>query len=168
MLDLKRLENSTLLRASGWTPFHSGHLQKRLAQISRSDLQVPPEAIFPAAWEVIESLDGICIKNQCPELGLGRDCCAIEFDFFNYDDSVSPELQTIGAKIGRPVIFLGIGYDIAGDWLLDDAGTLYFRNKLTGKLFLFSDNIYCFLEKDIFGYTARDGCNIFPGQSPEK
>lgn len=137
-------------------------MEERLKRKNRTyPPQVPPDTIFPAAWEIIDSLDGICVKNQCPNLGLGPDCFAVEFDFFNYDDSVFPELQTISSDLGRQVLFLGIGYDIAGDWLADDIGRILFRNKLTGKLFLFSQEIYSFLEKDIYGYFALNGDSIF-------
>lgn len=162
MLDQKRLAANALLRASGWKPRHAGYLEERLKRKNRTyPPQVPPDAIFPAAREIIDSLDGICVKNQCPNLGLGPDCFAVEFDFFNYDDSVFPELQTISSDLGRQVLFLGIGYDIAGDWLADDIGRILFRNKLTGKLFLFSQEIYSFLEKDIYGYFALNGDSIF-------
>lgn len=162
MLDHKRLETNALLRFSGWSVSYGGNLTARLERANPSyPPQVPPDAIFPAAWEIIDSLDGICIKNQCPELGLGAGCNAIEFDFFNYDDSVFPELQTIGANLRRKVIFLGIGYDIAGDWLVDDTGMLHFLNRSTGRLFSFSRDIYNFLERDIYGYTALNRQSIF-------
>ena len=169
MLDQTRLQRNPLLVASGWDPARHGRLKARLARIGpRFPPQVPPEAIFPAAWEIIDSLDGLCIKNQCPELGVGESCHAIEFDFFNYDASVLPELQAMGDDLGRPVLFLGIGYDIAGDWLVDEAGILYFRNKLTTWQFPFSWDIYSFLERDIYGHTALDGRDIFASSHPQK
>ena len=122
---------------------------------------VPPEAIFPAAWEIVDALEGTVIPNQCPELGLGATCHAIEFDFLGYDASLRPELETIGKVLERQVLFLGIGYDIAGDWLVDETGVLYFLNRLRKGLFPFSHNIYQFLEKDIYGYTGLDGSSIF-------
>lgn len=162
MLDEKRLEANPLLQAAGWNPVRRGYLQTKLIQLDpRYPSQVPPEAIFPAAQEIINCLDGLVIKNQCPELEAGPDCCAVEFDFFHYDDSVYPELQAIGAAVGRSVLFLGPGYDIAGDWLTDDRGTIYFRNKLTGLLFLFSPDIYSFLEKDIYSYFAQNDQSVF-------
>ena len=162
MLDIKRLGANALLREAGWTPARCGCLQKRLEQLEpRYPPQVPPEAIFPAAQDIIECLDGLCVKNQCPELGLGPDCHAIEFDFFHYDDSVYPKLQQIATATGRPVLFLGPGYGIAGDWLIDSTGKLYFRNTLIGELFPFSRDIYAFLEKDIYGYFDLNSNNIF-------
>lgn len=162
MLDRKRLEANPLLLASGWNPSRNDRLKAKLARLDpRFPPQVPPEEIFPAAREIIDSLDGLCIPNQCPELGLGPDCHAAEFDFFHYDPSVFPELQAIGGNLGRRVLFLGIGYDIAGDWLVDEAGAIYFRNRLTQRLFLFSRDIYRFLEKDICGHLALGGEDIF-------
>lgn len=162
MLDQKRLGAIPLLQASGWDPARHGRIKAKLARLDPCfPPQVPPEAIFPAAWEVIDSLDGLCVPNQCPELGLGPDCHAVEFDFFNYDASVYPELQAMGDRLDRRVLFLGIGYDIAGDWLVDEAGMIYFRNRLTQRLFLFSRDIYNFLEKDLSGHTAQGGEDIF-------
>ena len=142
MLDLEQLEKIPLLQAAGWSRSRSGQLRQRMGCLDpRFPPQVPPEAIFPAAWEIIDALEGTLIPNQCPELGLGGSCHAIEFDF------------------------LGIGYDIAGDWLVDETGAIWFRNRLAvGKLFPFSPDIYRFLEKDLFGCVDMDGKNIFSGR----
>ena len=131
MLDLEQLEKIPLLQAAGWSRSRSGQLRQRMGCLDpRFPPQVPPEAIFPAAWEIIDALEGTLIPNQCPELGLGGSCHAIEFDFLGYDDSVRPELAEMETAVGQRVILLGIGYDIAGDWLVDETGAIWFRNRL--------------------------------------
>lgn len=163
MLDLERLARIPLLQKAGWTPARAGRLAERYRHLDpRYPPQVPPEQLFPAAWEVVDALDGVCIPNQCPELRLGSSCNAIEFDFFNYDDSVRPELLTLSARAGERLVFLGIGYDIAGDWLIGETGRIWFRNCLKegrGPV-LFSQNIYDFLEKDIHQYRDLSGESI--------
>lgn len=166
MLDLEQLEKIPLLQAAGWSRSRAGKLRQRMGCLDpRFPPQVPPEAIFPAAWEIIDALEGTLIPNQCSELGLGGSCHAIEFDFLGYDDSVRRELTEMETTVGRRVILLGIGYDIAGDWLVDETGAIWFRNRLAvGKLFPFSPDIYRFLEKDLFGCVDMDGNNIFSGR----
>ena len=166
MLDLEQLEKIPLLQAAGWSRSRAGKLRQRMGCLDpRFPPQVPPEAIFPAAWEIIDALEGTLIPNQCPELGPGGSCHAIEFDFLGYDDSVRPELAEMETAVGQRVILLGIGYDIAGDWLVDETGAIWFRNRLAvGKLFPFSPDIYRFLEKDLLGYVDMDGKNIFSGR----
>lgn len=144
MLDLKRLSKNELLLQNGWKPEH------------KVDIEVKTK-IFPKALEVIEALEGITIRNLHPELGLGKDSFVIEFDYFNYDNSVTGELEELSSKIGKAVLFIGIGYDIIGDWLIDDEGIIYFRNKLKNYLHPFSLNIYDFFEKDIYKLTDLDG-----------
>ena len=151
MLNYMRLEANRLLIDAGWTPSYKGLLQKHLSHLDwRFPPQIPPDPIFESAKDIIDALDGIQIKNQCPELGVGPSCSAIEFDFFNYDDSVYPELEAISQKIGRRVVYIGIGYDIMGDWLVDETGILYFQNRIYSTFSLFSQSIYDFLEKDIY------------------
>lgn len=169
MLGLERLERIPILQTAGWTRTRAGHLQERLYHRDpHFPPQVPEDAIFPAAWEIIDALEGICIPNQCPELGLGATCHAIEFDFLGYDSSVLPELEIVNKELGQRVLFLGIGYDIAGDWLVDETGTLYFWNRLTQRRFPFSTDIYSFLEKDVYGFSAIDGSSIFSRETTQK
>lgn len=151
MLDYKRLEANRLLWASGWTPHHKGLFQKHLSHLHKNfPPQVPLNAIFERAREIIDALDGICIQNQCDGLGVGPFCSAIEFDFFHYDASVYPELEAVCRQIGKPAVYIGIGYDILGDWLIDKTGVIYFQNQIQKTLTPFSQNIYDFLEKDIY------------------
>ena len=167
MLDLMRLEGCPLLQAAGWNRSRAGHLAERLGRLNLCyPPPVSPEAIFPAAWEIVDALEGTVIPNQCPELGPGATCHAVEFDFLGYDASLRPKLEAIGKAIGRRVLFLGIGYDIAGDWLVDETGMLYFLNRLGEGLFPFSHSIYQFLEKDLYGYTSLDGSSIFSRKIP--
>lgn len=79
-------------------------------------------------------MDGIQIKNQCEGLNIDQSCNAIEFDFFHYDASVYPELAKVRDKIGKQAVYIGIGYDIVGDWLVDETGMLYFQNKIKNTL----------------------------------
>ena len=151
MLNYVRLEANSLLVDAGWTPLYKGLLQKHLSHLDwRFPPQVPPDIIFDSARDIIDALDGIRIKNQCPELGVGSSCDAIEFDFFNYDASVYPKLEAVSQKIGKRALYIGIGYDIMGDWLVDETGILYFQNRMCNTLSPFSKNIYDFLEKDIY------------------
>ena len=66
------------------------------------------------------------------------------------DASVYPELEAVSQKIGKRAVYIGIGYDIMGDWLVDETGILYFQNKIYNRLSPFSNSIYDFLEKDIY------------------
>ncbi len=167
MLDLMRLEGCPLLQAAGWNRSRAGHLAERLGRLNLCyPPPVPPEAIFPAAWEIVDALEGTVIPNQCPELGPGATCHAVEFDFLGYDASLRPELEAIGKVLRRRALFLGIGYDIAGDWLVDETGMLYFLNRLREGLFPFSHNIYQFLEKDLYSCTSLDGSSIFSRKIP--
>ena len=155
MLDYKRLETNSLLIKSGWTPSHNNLLQKGLSHLNLPyQLQVPVSAIFESAREIVDALDGICIRNQCTERGLGSGCNAVEFDFFEYDTSVYPELEAVRHEIGKQVVYIGVGYDIIGDWLVDETGVLYFQNKIEHTLLPFSHNIYDFLEKDIYKFPS--------------
>ena len=102
MLDLMRLEKCPLLQAAGWNRSRAGCLAERLGRLNLCyPPPVPPEAIFPAAWEIVDALEGTVIPNQCPELGLGATCHAVEFDFLGYDASLRPELEAIGKVLGR-------------------------------------------------------------------
>ena len=114
MLDQTRLQRNPLLVASGWDPARHGRLKARLARIDpRFPPQVPPEAIFPAAWEIIDSLDGLCIKNQCPELGVGESCHACR----NY--------RPWGMILGGQFYFLGSGTILPaiGWWMRPESST---------------------------------------------
>ena len=144
MLDLKRLSKNELLIQNGWKPEHRVNIREN-------------QNIFTKAFEIIEALDGTTIKNLHPELGLGEDSFVVEFDYFNYDTSITDELEEISSKIGKEVLFIGIGYDIVGDWFIDDEGIIYFRNKIKNHLHPFSLNIYDFLEKDIYKLTDLNG-----------
>ena len=144
MLDLKRLSKNKLLIQNGWKTEYRVNIREN-------------QNIFPRAFEIIEALDGTTIKKLHPELGLGEDSFVIEFDYFNYDISITDELEEIGSIIGKPVLFIGIGYDIIGDWLIDAEGIIYFRNKIKKRLHPFSLNIYDFLEKDIYKLTDLNG-----------
>lgn len=46
----------------------------------------------------------------------------IDFDFFNYDVSIRPELEAVWSRIGKRAVYIGIGFDIIGDWLVDERG----------------------------------------------
>ena len=146
MLDIKRLSKNELLIQNGWKP---GNQRK------------PNEKIFPKAFEVVEALNGTTIKNMHPELGLGEDTFVIEFDFYNYDCSNTSELEEISRQIGKDVLFMGIGYDIIGDWLIDTDGMIWFRDSIRKHLHPFSLNIYEFLERDIYKLTDLNGEYIF-------
>lgn len=172
MLDIKRLSKKELLMQSGWKPEHKVNMKDIYAKIEkeynqRTDNnsyflpQMPIQKIFPKAFEIIEVLEGITIKNLHPELGLGKDSFVIEFNYFNYDTSNISELEEISLKIGKTVLFIGIGYDIIGDWLIDDEGTIYFRDSIRKHLHPFSLNIYDFLEKDIYKLTDLNSEYIF-------
>ncbi len=151
MLDYKRLEANKLLVNSGWSRPHKNHWQGRLAHLEpRFPFQVPADEIFESARDIIDALDGIQIRNQCAGLGLGSSCSVIDFDFFNYDASIRPELEAVWGRIGKRAVYIGIGFDIIGDWLVDENGALYFQNNIRDTLTAFSQNIYDFLEKDIY------------------
>ena len=172
MLDIKRLSKNELLIQSGWKPDHKVNIKEIYAKIEyeydhRTDKksyvlpQMPIYQLFPKAFEVIEVLEGISIKNVHPALGLGEDSFTIEFSYFDYDTSNTSELEEISSKIGKKVLFIGIGYDIIGDWLIDDEGIIYFRDSIRKHLHPFSLNIYDFLEKDIYNLTDLNGEYIF-------
>jgi hypothetical protein len=151
MLDYKRLEANSLLIKSGWTPSHKGIWKERLAHLDmRFPPQVPVDTIFESARDIVDALDGIRIQNQCAELGVGLSCDAIEFDFFHYDAFVYPQLEIVCSQIGKRAVYIGIGYDILGDWLVDEAGMIYFQNEIRHTLSPFSKSIYDFLENDIY------------------
>ena len=101
------------------------------------------------------------IQNFHSELGLGECCNAIEFCFFEYDISNISELLFIQSIVKSKVLFIGIGYEIIGDWLVDETGIIYFRNKLRHELHIVSPNIYQFLESDIYKLTDINGKSIF-------
>ena len=172
MLDIKRLSKNELLIQSGWKPEHKVNIKEIYTKIEyeynqKTDKnssflpQMPIHQIFPRAFEIIEVLEGITIKNLRPELGLGEDSFVIEFNYFNYDTSNTSELEEISSKVGKGVLFIGIGYDIIGDWLIDDEGMIYFRDSIRKRLHPFSLNIYDFLEKDIYNLTDLNGAYIF-------
>lgn len=98
MLDLKRLSKNELLLQNGWKPEHKVNIKE-------------DGNIFSKALEVIEALEGTTIKNLHPELGLGKDSFVIEFDYFNYDTSITDELEEIGSKIGK-----GLSSDTSVYW----------------------------------------------------
>lgn len=172
MLDIKRLSKNVLLIQSGWKLDYKVNVRDIYTKIEKeynhktnknSYLfpQMPIEKIFPKAFEIIQVLDGISIKNLHPELGLGEGSYVIEFSYFNYDTSNISELEEISSKIGKDVLFIGIGYDIIGDWLIDVDGIIYFRDSIRNHLHPFSLNIYNFLEKDIYKLTDLNGEFIF-------
>ena len=91
MLDKNRLYSIPLLRQNGWQPTNRTDLKQKYAELERMYQknqnicyvpQVTLKEIFPAARQVIESFEGICIKNFHFELGMGRDSNIIEFGFF--------------------------------------------------------------------------------------
>lgn len=172
MLDIKRLSKNELLIQSGWNPEYKVNIietyekiekeyNQRIDKNSYFLPQMPIKKIFPKAFEIIEVLEGITIKNLHPKLGLSEDSFAIEFNYFNYDTSNISELKEISSKIGKTVLFIGIGYDIIGDWLIDEEGIIYFRDSIRKHLHPFSLNIYDFLEKDIYKLTDLNGEYIF-------
>ena len=70
-------------------------------------------------------------------------------------------MLSIQSIIKHKVLFIGIGYDIIGDWLVDESGAIYFWNKLQNKLHRVSQNIYDFLEQDIYKLIDMAGISIF-------
>lgn len=163
MLDINRLSVNPLLIKSGWTPAHKIDIDKYYLQISNSKYapQVPVNEVFQAVRDIIEHLDGIIIKNLHPELGLGSSCNVIEFNFFEYDTTNYPELLSIQSLVKKRVLFIGYGYDIIGDWLVDEKGAIYFRDKIRNVLHLVSNNIYQFLEDGIYKISDINGKSIF-------
>lgn len=169
MLDIKRLSENKLLIKNGWNPEHKINIKETYEKIynqnkgKNPDLlpQVAIGKIFPQAFEIIEVLEGTNIKNLHPELGLGEGSFVIEFDFFSYDLSNKSELEELSSKIGKQILFFGIGYDIIGDWLIDDDGIIYFWDSIREHLHPFSQNIYDFLEKDIYKLTDLNDKYIF-------
>lgn len=163
MLDISRLLSISLLSKNGWIPEHKMDIEKRYIQLKNDQYapQVPIKEVFQAARDIIETLDGIVIKNLHPKLGLGDICNTIEFNFFEYDTSNYSELLSIQSLIEKRVLFIGIGYDIIGDWLVNENGAIYFRNKIRNRLHLVSKNIYQFLKQDIYKLTDINGESIF-------
>lgn len=169
MLDIKRLSKNELLIKNGWNPEHKVNIKETYAKIYNQNKgknpnslpQVVFEKIFLKAFEIIEVLEGTTIKNLHPELGLGEDSLVIEFNFFNYDISNNSELEELSSKIGKRILFFGIGYDIIGNWLIDDDGIIYFFDSIRKHLHPFSQNIYDFLEKDIYKLTDLNDEYIF-------
>ena len=105
MLDYKRLEANRLLVNSGWSRPHRNLWQERLAHLEpRFPLQVPADEVFESARDIIDALDGIQIRSQCAGLGLGPSCSVIDFDFFNYDASIRPELEAVWSRIGKRTV----------------------------------------------------------------
>lgn len=164
MLDTKQLSSNRILLQNGWTPKHKTNLEKNYAEITNHLLSPLPQVslknVFPIARNIIESLNGIIIKNPHRELGLGASSCIIEFDFFEYDSSNFSELQMISKQLGKRVLFIGIGYDLIGDWLVDEDEAIYFRNQLSHQLHFVSNDIYTFLEEDIDKIMDVNGTNI--------
>ena len=70
-------------------------------------------------------------------------------------------MQIINRQIGKQALFIGIGYDIIGDWLVDENGRIYFRDNLRNKTHWVSSDIYQFLEQDIYKLTDKAGQSIF-------
>lgn len=163
MLDVNRLSSNLLLIKSGWNRSYKIDIEKCYQECEKDkhSPQVPIQELFQTARDIIETLEGICIKNLHPELGLGSSCDVIEFSYFNYDTLSHSELLSIQSIIKRKVLFIGIGYDIIGDWLVDESGAIYFWNKLQNKLHRVSQNIYDFLEQDIYKLTDMAGISIF-------
>lgn len=158
MLDVSRLLSIQMLSQSGWTPTHRIDIKVCYSRLKGTlQAQVPIEEIFPSAREIIESLDGIKIKNSHPELGLGDGCNVIEFNFFEYDTSSFSELVSIQGFIKKRVLFIGSGYDIIGDWCVDEDGAIYFYNVIRHSLHMVSKNIYQFLEQDIYNLADVKG-----------
>lgn len=153
MLDIERLSRIPLLIQKNWDFTHKLDIEKCYVDCINFSPQVPIEEVFPAARDIIEGLNGFAVENPHSELGLGASCNIIEFDFFEYDSSIFNELQAIQKRLGKKVLFIGIGYDILGDWLVDEDGAIYFLNKIREHLHFISENIYCFLEWDIFRYS---------------
>ena len=149
MLDVNRLSSKLLHKKSGWNRSYKIDIEKHYQECEKDKHfpQVPIQELFRTARDIIETLDGICIKNLHPELGLGSSCDVIEFSYFNYDRLSHSELLSIQSTINRKALFIGIGYDIIGDWLVDESGAIYFRNKLRNKLHMVSQNIYPSLDK---------------------
>lgn len=169
-LDINRLSLIPLLKESGWRPENKIDLEHLYAKLEKQYqnsqsicdvLQVPLKEVFPAAKEIIEGFNGVCIKNLHPELGLGADCNTIEFDFFEYDRSNFLDLQILNYKAQERLLFIGIGYDIIGDWLIAESGRIYFFNKISDRLHLVSENIYEFFEQDIYKLQDINGISIF-------
>lgn len=154
MLDIKRLSSNRLLLQYGWNPSYKVNVEKSYLWTKRNGCssQIPMEELFPAVKDIIEALDGIIIGDLHPGLSLGS-CDTIEFDFFNYDEYNVSELLSIQEIIGKRMAFIGIGYDIIGDWLVDEEGLIYFRNKIRDRLHIVSKDIYQFLEHDIYKIT---------------
>lgn len=159
MLDTARLSLNIPLISNGWDKNKRFDVKKHYKECVKNNevLQCPFEEIFPAAMDIIESLEGVCFKNPHRHLGLGDCCDAVEFNFFNYDHNNIPKLKAIEAKINKKVLFIGIGYDIIGDYLVDESGNIYFLNEIKGELHRVSSDIYNFLESDIYKLTDMDG-----------
>lgn len=169
-LDKERLSSIKLLRESGWDVarqmdlerIYAEHEERYRAYHRECDVpQVLLKDLFPAAREIVETLEGICIKNQHPELGLGAGSYAIEFGFFEYDISNAEELREMCLRAKERVVFIGLGYDIIGDWLVSERGAIYFWNDFSGRLHYMSDNIYDFLKCGIYRLRDREGVCIF-------
>ena len=64
-------------------------------------------------------------------------------------------------QIQERLLFIGIGYDIIGDWLIAESERIYFFNKMSDRLHLISKNIYEFFERDIYRVQDINGINIF-------
>lgn len=155
MLDIERLSHIPLLVQKNWDFVHKLDIEKYYADCINFLPQVPIEEVFPAAKDIIEGLNGLVVENSHSELGLGDSCNIIEFDFFEYDASVFNKLHELQKQIGKKVLFIGIGYDIIGDWLVDEDGAIYFFDKIRECLHFMSEDIYCFLEQDIFHYSLE-------------
>lgn len=72
----------------------------------------------------------------------------------NHDVSIRPELEAVWGRIGKRAVYIGIGFYMIGDWLVDVNGVLCFQNNIMDSLIAFSQNIYDFLEKDIYRCAA--------------
>lgn len=101
MLDVNRLSSNLLLIKSGWNRSYKIDIEKCYQECEKDkhSPQVPIQELFQTARDIIETLEGICIKNLHPELGLGSSCDVIEFSYFNYDTSSHSELLSIQSII---------------------------------------------------------------------
>lgn len=172
LLDWERLSSNPLLQKNGWEKTYKIDIVKQYEKINQQYIknpqpyelaQVPLEDVFLSAKAIIESFEGTCIHQFSHHrlLKLGEGCDVIEFSFFGYDAYNFPELQTIGAEVGEKVLFIGIGFDTIGDWLVGESGRIYFRNKLSNKLYLVSENIYDLLERELYKLEDVNGVSIF-------
>lgn len=159
MPDTARLSSNIPLISNGWDKNKKFDVKSCYEKCARDKfaLQSPFEDIFPAAMDIIESLEGVCFKNPHRHLGLGDCCDAVEFNFFNYDNYSIPKLKAIEGQINKRAFFIGIGYDMIGHRLVDEDGAVYFYNEIKSELHKVSSDIYNFPESDIYKLTDMNG-----------